>query len=259
MTSGRVLLTGAAGRLGTYLRDRLPGLGWHVHGLDRVAVAGGTVADLSDRDALVRAATGVDAIVHMAGVPDEQPWPALRDANVDGLLNVFEAARAAGVPRVVWASSNHATGFTPTTPELPADVPVRPDTLYGVTKAFGEALGRYFHDRYGLRVASLRIGTCADEPPDERALATWLSPDDCARLVDACLRSDALGHELVWGVSANTLRTWSLEAGRRLGYEPQDDAEAFAARVAGTARPSDVLVGGAFTGPEFGIDEVGAR
>jgi uronate dehydrogenase len=165
------------------------------------------------------------------------------------------------VRRVVYASTNHAVGFTPVPADeqLPADTPVRPDTLYGVSKAFGEALARYYVERYGFAVACLRIGTFAERPPDRRALSTWLSPADCARLVDACLRSDQLGFALVWGVSANTRRTWSLAAGRALGYEPRDDAEHFAAGFADARHPSDAYVGGGFTSPGFDIDEVEAR
>ncbi len=138
-----------------------------------------------------------------------------------------------------------------------ADTPPRPDTLYGVSKVFGEALGRYYVDRYGLQVSCLRIGTCDWTPGDRRALATWLSPDDCARLVDAALRT-RVAYSVVWGVSANTRRWWSLEAGRAIGYEPLDDAEAFASIAAARARPTRpiTLVGGGFTTAGFGIDEV---
>ena len=202
---------------------------------------------------------GVSAVVHLAGVPSEAPWPELRDANVEGLVQLFEAARRAGVPRVVWASSNHAVGFTPASGEVSPATAVRPDTLYGVTKAFGEALGRYYVDRYGMQVACLRIGTFAEEPPDVRALSTWLSPGDCARLVDACLRSPELTYALLWGVSANTRRCWDLTSALALGYRPQDDAEAFADRLADPEpRPTDAWVGGRFTGPAFGIDEIRA-
>jgi uronate dehydrogenase len=255
-----ILLTGAAGRIGTALRDRLPDLGWTVRSFDRVAVPGGLVGDLSSSADLNAAVDGVSAIVHLAGMPTEAPWPAIRDANFDGLVNLFEAARRAGVPRVVLASSNHATGFTPVTPELGTDLPPRPDTLYGVSKVFAEALGHYYVDRYGLQVACLRIGTFADRPDDMRTLSTWLSPDDCARLVDAGLRSAALTFSVVWGVSANTRRTWSLEPGRALGYEPQDDAEVYAATLRKPdPDPTDGLVGGGFTSPGFGIDEVADR
>lgn len=259
-----ILLTGAAGSIGRALVERLPGAGWTVRGFDRVAVPGGGVAgvvgDITSAADLDAALAGVDAIVHLAGQPTEAPWPVIRDANVEGAVQVFEAARRAGVRRIVYASSNHAVGFEPSAGELPADLPPRPDTLYGVSKVFGEALGRYYADRYGLQVACLRIGTFADQPPDLRSLSTWLSPADCARLVDACLRSEALDYAIVWGISANSRRTWSLDAGHRIGYFPIDDAERYAA-VLPDARPypSDAYVGGGFTSPGFGIEEVAAR
>ena len=255
-----ILLTGAAGRIGTAMRERLPDLGWDVRSFDRVPVPGGMVGDLSSDDDLDAAVAGVSAIVHLAGQPTEAPWPVIRDANIDGLFRLFEAARRAGVRRVVYASSNHATGYTPVTSELPTDGPDRPDTLYGVSKVFGEALGRYYVDRYGLQVACLRIGTFADRPDDMRTLSTWLSPDDGARLVDACLRSPDLTYAVVWGVSANTRRTWSLDSAYALGYRPQDDAEMYADSLARPVPdPSDGFVGGGFTGPGFGIDEVSIR
>ena len=214
--------------------------------------------ELTDPAALDEAVAGCEAIVHLAGQPTEAVWPIVRDANIDGLVQVFEAARRHGVPRIVYASSNHAVGFTPRGDgELAADTPPRPDTLYGVSKVFGEALARYYVDRYGMRIACLRIGTCDRRPPDERALATWLSPDDCARLVDAALRAPDLGFALVWGVSANTRRGWSLDEGRNIGYQPRDDAEVYAGEVRGSG--ADDVVGGGFTSAEYGIDEVAAR
>jgi uronate dehydrogenase len=255
-----VLLTGAAGSIGSTLRESLPALGWDVRCFDRDPVPGdvdAVVGDLGNDDDLAAAVHGVDAIVHLAGVPTETAWESVRDANVDGLVRLFEAARRAGVRRVVYASSNHAAGFTPVSDGLAADTPPRPDTLYGVSKAFGEALGRYYVDRYGMQVACLRIGTFAREPSTPRALSTWLSPHDCTRLVDACLRSPALDFVIVWGVSANTRRTWDLAAGRALGYEPHDDAEAYADRfVDHPPAPSDRFVGGEFTTEAFGIDEI---
>jgi uronate dehydrogenase len=227
-TNGTVVLTGAAGRIGMSLRAQLPDLGWTLRCL--------------------------------AGQPTEAPWPVIRDANLEGTYQLFEAARRHGVRRVVYASSNHAVGFTKVGDELAADTAPRPDTLYGVSKVFGEALGRYYVDRYDLQVACLRIGTFADQPPDLRALSTWLSPADCARLVDACLRSDALTYSLVWGISANTRRAWSLAEGYALGYFPADDAERFAGTLPDTqAYPSDAFVGGGFTSSGFGIDEVASR
>jgi uronate dehydrogenase len=259
--SRTVLLTGAAGRIGSALRERLPVLGWDVRSFDRVPVPNGFVGDVTAPADLDVAFAGVDAVAHFAGQPDEAPWPVIRDANVEGTLHVFEAARRAGVRRVVFASSNHAVGFTPTQQnELAADLRPRPDTLYGVSKAFGESLGRYYADRYGFEVACLRIGTYGERPQDLRGLATWISPDDTARLVDAALRARHLQYAIVWGISRNTRRTWSLEAGWALGYEPRDDAEAFAADFAGSAPdPTDGLIGGGFTAPGYGIDEVRQR
>lgn len=259
-----VLLTGAAGRIGTALRERLPGLGWAVRPFDRVPVDGAPAGDVTSAADLDAAAAGATSVVHLAGQPTEAPWPVIRAANIEGTYQVFEAARRHGIRRVVYASSNHAAGFTPVPPvgadPLPAGTPARPDTLYGVSKVFGEGLGRYYADRYGLAVACLRIGTFAPTPPDRRALSTWLSPDDCARLVDAALRTPGLGYAVVWGISANTRRTWSLAEAEALGYRSADDAEAYADRLPdGELYSSDALVGGGFTSPGFGIDEVAAR
>jgi uronate dehydrogenase len=258
--TSRVLLTGAAGTIGTALMARLPALGWDVAGLDRDGGEGIRRADVTDPDALDAAFDGIDAVVHLAGQPTEAPWPVIRDANIEGTFQVFEAARRAGVTRIVYASSNHAVGFTPLHGTLPAGVPPRPDTLYGVSKVFGEALARYYVERYGFAVACLRIGTFADAPPDRRALSTWLSPGDCARLVDTCLRAPDLTYALLWGISNNTRRTWSLDEAIALGYRPQDDAETHAADVPpGEPHESDRFVGGGFTSPGFGIDEVASR
>jgi uronate dehydrogenase len=256
-----VLVTGAAGRIGSALVERLPASGWDVRAFDRVEVPGGIVGDITSADDLDAALAGVDAVVHLAGQPTEAPWPVIRDANVEGLVQLYEAARRAGVRRVVYASSNHAVGFTPLTGrELPDGLPPRPDTLYGVSKAFGEALGRYYVDRYGFRVACLRIGTFEERPTHVRTLSTWLSPGDAARLVDAALRAPALTFTIAWGISGNTRRTWSLDAARALGYEPQDDAERYAGELESTAPdPSDAYVGGGYTSVGFGIDEVTSR
>jgi uronate dehydrogenase len=255
-----VLITGAAGTIGQALMKRLPAFGWDVRGFDRHSVPGGVVGDITSAEDLDAAMPEVDAVVHLAGIPTEVPWPVIREANIEGTLQVFEAARRAGVARVVYASSNHAVGFTPLADDQPADLPPRPDTLYGVSKVFGEALGRYYVDRYGMQVACLRIGTFEDRPSHPRTLATWLSPDDAGRLVDACLRSVSLTFALVWGISANTRRTWSLDAGRALGYEPHDDAEDHLAEIPDAEPdPSDAYIGGGYTSDGFGLDEVQGR
>ncbi|SOD72011.1 NAD-dependent epimerase/dehydratase family protein [Jatrophihabitans sp. GAS493] len=265
-----VLLTGSSGRLGTMLRQRLGASGWDLRLLDLVPHSPDDsetiIADVADPTALDAALAdgAVEAIVHLGGQPTEAVWERIRSANFEGVYQLFEAARRAGVSRVVYASSNHAVGFTPRGDASPAAALAvagagRPDTLYGVSKIFGEALGRYYVERYGMTVSCLRIGTCDWTPPDHRALSTWLSPDDFTRLVDAALRTE-VDYSVVWGVSANTRRWWSLEEGFAIGYRPVDDAEAFASQLTESpAFASDDLVGGGFTTTGFGIDEVRAR
>ncbi|WP_181781687.1 NAD-dependent epimerase/dehydratase family protein [Pseudonocardia pini] len=245
----RVLITGAAGRIGRMLRERLSG--YELRLLDVEPVPGGIAASVTDLEAMVEACAGVDAVVHLGGISGEASWERIRDTNIEGTYCVFEAARRAGVRRVVYASSNHAVGFVPTAPDLPDDLPPRPDTFYGVSKVLGEALGALYHDRHGMDVVCLRIGSCFDEPHDLRGLATWLSPNDCARLVEAALTCEEPGFRTVWGISANTRRVWSLEGGAAIGYHPVDDAEVYAAGL--TAGPPEReeagrrFVGGAFT------------
>ncbi len=255
-----VLITGAAGRIGSHLLRTLPEYGWQVRGIDRTAAEGVTVGDLASPTDLDAVFDGVDAVVHMAGVRSATPWPLMRHTNIEGVYQVFAAARRHGAQRVIYASSNHVTGYSPSVDHMPADAPVRPDTIYGVTKAFAEALGQFYVDRYKLRVACLRIGTYAEQPPDQRALATWLSPADCTRLVDACLRSPDLTFAQVWGVSANSRSRWSSEAGEKLGYHAQDNAEEFAAQLTDAEPdPFPDHVGGPYLLPDFGIDELSAK
>jgi uronate dehydrogenase len=232
--TGVVLLTGAGGRVGGFLRARLPGLGFELRLLDRRPIPGEPLAicaDVNDLEALAEAMAGAGAVVHLAGATGPQGFEAVLEANIRGTYCVFEAARLAGVERVVFASSNHANGFAPRHAPWPNDEVDRPDSLYGASKLFGEHLGRFYFDRFGLEVACLRIGTCFERPNHPRALATWLSPGDCARLVATCLRCEKLGYAVVYAISANTRRFWDLRPAEALGYEPLDDAEAFADEV----------------------------
>jgi uronate dehydrogenase len=255
-----ILITGAAGRIGTYLRRGLPPLGWRLRLLDvrqpdnLAADEEAVVADITDTASVYAAVRGVDAVVHLAGVASEAPFADICAANIVGTQTVFEAARRAGVRRIAYTSSNHAVGFTPRQPVVPADVPIRPDTYYGVSKAFGEALARFFVDRYGMRIACLRIGSCEDEPSSVRSLSTWLSPGDAVRLAHACLTAANLDFAIVYGISANTRGWWDLGPGRVLGYQPADNAEEYAPRVlaaaGGELSPDDpdyAWLGGRFT------------
>ncbi|MFJ6480559.1 MULTISPECIES: NAD-dependent epimerase/dehydratase family protein [unclassified Streptomyces] len=219
-----VLITGAAGNMGRMLRQ---GLRHPLRLTDSTPDEGCEQASVTDLDAMRAAMRGASAVVHLAGITDEDSWERIVDVNVDGTRTVLEAARLEGVQQVVLASSNHAAGFQERgAGELPGDITARPDTYYGFSKAALESLGALYHDRFGMNVVCLRIGTCYDKPFDVRSLSTWLSPADCVRLVEASLRAE--GFHIVWGVSDNTRRWWSLDAGRHIGYVPRDDAEVFA-------------------------------
>lgn len=230
-----LLITGAAGRIATALRPRLLDAGHDLVLLDerpphpdlreRERFVEGSV---NDRTALDDACTGVDMVVHLAGIPTEDTWEALLDTNVTGTKNVLEAAAAAGVARVVQASSIHAVGRVPESIDAPGSVPgdrlPRPDTYYGVTKAAMELLGSMFADRFPMVVVSARIGAFGERPSSRRALLMWSSPDDLARLVFAALRLTEPGHHVVWAVSRNSGSPADLSAGERIGFHPEDDA-----------------------------------
>ena len=254
----RLLLTGAAGGLGRELRRRLPA---HctVLRLSDVAELGSAAAHeelvpaaLEDRAAMLNLLADVDAVVHLGGVSTEQPFDAILPANIVGVYNLYEAARIHGVRRIVFASSNHVTGFYKQSEVVSPLAPVRPDGYYGISKAFGENLSRFYFDRYGIETVCLRIGSSFPEPVDRRMLATWLSYDDLERLVVACLSAPVVGHSIVYGMSDNAVSWWDNTPARHLGYRPQDSSEAFrAARQAAQPQialddPAAVFQGGGF-------------
>lgn len=233
-----VLLTGAAGGLGTLMRELLPAYGYELRLLDVRPVEGepdAIAADLADKEALREAVRGVDAIIHLAGISLEASFEKILRANIEGTYNLYEAARAEGVPRVVFASSNHAVGFTPRPgdgdPLIPVDTPHRPDTFYGLSKSFGEDLAQLYWDKHGLETVSVRIGSCFPEPTSVRMLSLWMSPADGARLFHAALTAEHVGHTVVYGSSANTRLWWDLSSARALGYDPQDDSEPYAEKL----------------------------
>ena len=246
----RLLITGAAGSVASMVREGIRGVADEIRLVDLSPIEGEEVmvGDITDLAFARQAIAGCEACVHLAAIPVEAPFDQILHTNIRGAWTVFEAARLEGCERIVFASSNHATGFYPITrPVTPSD-PVRPDTYYGVSKVAGEALGSMYHDKFGLRVACIRIGSALPRPVDERHLSTWLSPGDLARLVTACLTSPDLGFAVVYGVSRNRRGWWDLGPGRRLGYEPQDDSEAYASEVENV--PAYEFQGGEkFTGP----------
>lgn len=252
----RVLITGAAGRIGKTvaeaLMDRYPlRLLYHRSAPDEhravleaarerkqpVALGDGphevVAGDVSDLEAMERACQGVHSVVHMAADPRVQaPWPDILQANIIGTYNVYEAAHRSHTARVVFASSNHATGFNEkdgiyTTP----DMPVRPDSFYGVSKCFGEAMGSYYADAHGLSAICLRIGSFQPKPRGERQLSTWISYRDMAQLVWRSIEAD-VKFGIFYGISGNTRAYWDISNAREiLGYTPEDDAETYADEV----------------------------
>jgi nucleoside-diphosphate-sugar epimerase len=231
-------MTGAAGLVGTMLRTRLARPGRVLRLLDVSPLTAGPgeeviQASVTDLAALTAACDQADAVIHLAGVSGEGPWARVVETNINGTWAVFEAARRSGVSRVIYASSNHAVGFAPRTEfPVPDYAFPAPDTYYGVSKVAGEALASLYHHRYRLDAICLRILTCAERPANPRALSTWLSPDDAGRLFEACLTVPSPGFRVAFGVSANSRGGWvSLDEARALGYEPQDDAEVYAAEV----------------------------
>ncbi|WP_210440173.1 NAD-dependent epimerase/dehydratase family protein [Nocardioides xinjiangensis] len=264
----RVLVTGAAGSIGRVVTPGLAALGHDVVGLDLVPAPDGTTfawheADCADADAVdaVLAAERLDAVVHLAGVPEERSLPEELTSHVVTTAALLDAMVAHDVPRMVYASSNHAVGRTPRADgELTEHAAPRPDTYYGVAKVAAEALLRLFADRHGLDAVACRIGSFLEEPTTVRALSTWLSPGDAVRMVDAATTAPAPGYAVLYGISANTRAWWDLEPGRRLGYHPQDDAEAYADRV--QAGPHDEaeaeFVGGPYATARFHRPALGA-
>ncbi|MEU6280648.1 NAD(P)-dependent oxidoreductase [Streptomyces sp. NPDC047028] len=233
-----VLLTGAAGGLGTLMRSLLPKYGYTLRLFDVRPVEGApdaVTADLADLDALRAAVRGTDAIIHLAGISLEAPFEKILASNIEGTHHLYEAARQEGVRRIVFASSNHAVGFTPAPragePLIPVDTPRRPDTFYGLSKSFGEDLAQFYWDKHGLETVSVRIGSCFPEPTSVRMLSVWMSPADGARLFHAALTAEGVGHTVVYGSSANTRLWWDLTSARALGYEPRDDSEPYAEKL----------------------------
>lgn len=240
----RILLTGAAGALGTVLREGIGDLATTLRVSDREGlgpVRPGEEAvrcDLADKAAVLDLAKDVDAVVHLGGIASENTFETIASANIHGLYNVYEAARLAGVKRIVWASSNHAIGFYRRTRTIDAAVSLRPDSLYGVSKAFGEAVAQFYFDKFGLESVSMRIGSCFPEPTDRRMLATWLSYPDLVRLVTCALTAPRVDHMIVYGCSDNREVFWDNRAAASIGFRPRDTAEVYRDKIeAATAAP----------------------
>jgi uronate dehydrogenase len=199
----------------------------------------------------LRITKGVDAIIHLGGYSVEGPWDAILQANIIGCYNVFEAARRNGVKRIIFPTSNHATGFYRRDEIIDHRVYPKPDSRYGVSKVFGEALGSLYADKYGMQFMMMRIGNVNPEPIDKRRLSLWFSPRDLARLVTIGIEHPDIKFEIVYGVSGNTRSWYNNSNAVRLGYVPEDDSEPFAEEILRKEKPSNDPIAEAHQGGIF--------
>ncbi len=229
----RILLTGAAGGLGRQLRDRIKPWADVVRISDLAdcgpAREGEEVVqcDLADKAAVLALMDGVDAVLHFGGISVEAPFEAIMQANLLGVANLYEAVHKAGVKRVVFASSNHTMGYYKTTDLVDADMPPRPDGMYGISKVFGESMARFYYDRFGIETVCLRIGSCFPEPANKRMMVTWLSLDDLVEALRCSLFAPRVGHTIAFGVSDNPAKWWDDRKSRHLGFVAKDSSTQF--------------------------------
>lgn len=260
----RIVLTGAAGRLGSYLREPLTALADELVSTDLAADIGRLhpgetyrQADLADLDAVVAATEGAEMIVHFGAIPDEAPFEDILQSNIRGAYNVWEAAARHGARRVVYASSIHAVGMHRRNERIGADAAHRPDTYYGLSKCFAEDLARLYWDRKGIEAVCLRIISCA-QATSARALGTWLSYDDLIQLVTRAVDTPTTGFTIAYGVSDNDRCPVDNAAAAFLGYRPKDNAERFAAEILAAEPapdphdPAQTTHGGPFAATELG-------
>ena len=208
--------------------------------------------NLADKAAVDTLVAGCEAIVHLGGVSVERPFEEVLEANIRGVFHIYEAARRHQVKRIVFASSNHVIGFYKQSDRLATDVPHRPDSYYGLSKAYGEDLSRFYFDRYGIETVCIRIGSSFPEPTDRRMLSSWLSYRDLTELVRCALFTPQVGHTIVYGMSANRQVWWDNHLAGHLGFVAQDSSEAFRQKVERSPMPAAndpiaVFQGGAFT------------
>jgi uronate dehydrogenase len=256
LTQKPVLLTGASGALGRSLTRALAEQGWTLRLTDIAPFpdpipAGATFTrlDLNDGVGILRLAEGCGLILHFGGISTEFPFETVLGPNLRGLYHIYEAARRERA-RVVFASSNHSIGFHERTEKLDDDCQFRPDTFYGLSKAYGELMGRLYWDKHGVESVFVRIGSCFPEPTNARALSTWLSYADLARLMVRCRDADEVGCVVIWGASANSRSFWGHDARAKLGWVPQDSADTYAGQLAGKTSGNPVeerYQGGSYT------------
>jgi uronate dehydrogenase len=251
-----VLLTGASGNLGRQIAATLGGLGWTLRLTDIApfpdpipAGSSFTRVDLTNGVDVLRVAEGCGMILHFGGVSVERPFEEVLGPNIKGLYHIYEAARREGA-RVLFASSNHAIGFHDRSEKLDDDCALLPDGYYGLSKAYGELMGRMYWFKHGVESVNVRIGSSFPEPVDERMLATWLSFADLCRLCERATLAQATGACVIWGASTNARSFWGSDARAEIGWEPLDSADVFENQVKGKVSGNPVIEryqGGAYT------------
>lgn len=229
----RLLITGAAGMLGGVMRKELTDVADTIRLTARQEITDLAAheeqftCDLADKDAVMEMTKDVDAVVHLGGVSKEAAFDDILHSNIVGFYNLYEACRKNGVKRIAWASSVHAVGFYPTTQVIDTDAPLRPDSNYGVSKAFGEALAQYYWDKYALESVSVRVYSSFPKPADRRHLNTYLSFKDCAECFRQSLLAPVVKHTVIFGVSDNKVKFTNNRKSAHIGYHPQDSAEPY--------------------------------
>lgn len=233
----RLLITGAAGGLGQVMRQRLTHMAdiLRLSDIQDLGTAADNeelvVCDLGDETAVNELVKDCDGIIHLGGVSVESSFDKILNANLQGVYNLYEAARAHGMPRILMASSNHTIGFHPQNVYLDGDSALKPDGLYGVSKCFAEAMASMYHDKFGQQTALVRIGSCFPEPINHRMLATWMSQDDFVSMIECIFRAPTLGCPIIYGVSNNDTKWWDNSHVSYLGWNPKDNSEQFRAKL----------------------------
>lgn len=262
----RLLMTGAAGGLGRAMRTRMAKFAEIVRVSDIADLGSASTneelvtCDLGDAGAVHRLVEGCDGILHLGGISVEDKFSKILNANLLGLYNLYEAARAHGHPRILFASSNHTVGFYRQDEHIDATAPMRPDGLYGVSKCFGEALARMYFEKFGQETALVRIGSCMEKPKNHRMLSTWMSYDDFEALIGCVFRAPMLGCPVIWGISDNDSRWWDNSHAAYLGWRPKDNAERFRAELdASQPRPAVTDALAVYQGGQFTQDPIFAE
>lgn len=265
---GLIAITGAAGLVGTGLRRQLREQGYRLVLLDRKPITDcmpeeqAVLVDITDQAAVTAHLAGCDAVVHLASCTTDAPWAEHVRLSIEGSISLFEAARAAGVMRVIYASSHHVVGYHPRSLVLDEHAVLKPDSRYGVGKAFGESIGAMMAYKYDMRVLAIRIGNVNTKPIDRRRLGNWISWRDLGQLVSLGITHPSLRFEVVYGISDATGRDYDNQAAYALGYRPQDQSEPFEAEVLAldpvpvqdspqARAPSEITKGGVFSDNEF--------